>query len=73
MDNASHGQVQGGLIVLGVGVIFLLSNLGYIPDMGDMWPLFPIVVGIALIVGGLMRKGKRPGSPSTPPPGQGSP
>lgn len=70
MDNANHGQVQAGLIVLGVGVIFLLSNLGYIPDVGDMWPLFPIVVGIALIVGGLMRKGKRPASPR--PPGQGA-
>ena len=71
MENASHGQVQAGLIVLGVGVIFLLSNLGYIPDVGDMWPLFPIVVGIALIVGGLMRKGKRTGAPPPAPPGQG--
>ncbi len=64
MDRAGHGQVQAGLIVLGVGVIFLLSNLGFIPDVGDMWPLFPIVVGLALIVGGLMRKGKPTGPPS---------
>ena len=45
----------GGLIVLGVGVLFLLHNLGVIPDMDVIWPVFPIIVGIALIVGALLR------------------
>ncbi len=51
-----HGMVIGGLIVLGLGVIFLLSNLGIIPDFGMMWPLVLVVIGIALLVGAVMKK-----------------
>ena len=61
MSRTGSGQVQAGVIVLGVGVIFLLSNAGLIPDIGKMWPLFPILVGFALIAGGLMRR-SGPGS-----------
>lgn len=50
-----RGMLMGGLIVLGVGVLFLLHNLGVIPDMDVVWPIFPIIVGLALIIGGLMR------------------
>jgi hypothetical protein len=50
-----RGMLMGGLIVLGVGVLFLLHNLGLIPDMEVVWPMFPILVGLALIVGALMR------------------
>ncbi len=50
-----RGMLMGGLIVLGVGVLFLLHNLGIIPDMDVIWPVIPIVVGIALIVGALLR------------------
>ena len=50
-----RGMLIGGLIVLGVGVLFLLHNLGIIPDMDVVWPIFPIVVGVALIVGALLR------------------
>ena len=63
MNKGRSGQIQSGVIVLGVGVIFLLSNLGYIPNIGRMWPLFPIIVGIALIVGGLMGKNRGHGAP----------
>jgi hypothetical protein len=51
----ARGMLIGGLIVLGVGVLFLLHNLGVIPDMDVIWPVFPIIVGIALIVGALLR------------------
>ena len=51
----ARGMLIGGLIVLGVGVLFLLHNLGIIPDMDVVWPVFPIIVGIALIVGALLR------------------
>jgi len=44
-------MLVGGLIVFGVGVFFLLDQLGIIPDMSDMWPIFPIIVGLALIIG----------------------
>ncbi len=54
-----RGMLTGGLIVLGVGVMFLLVNLDIIPHLGRMWPLFPIIVGIALIVSALLKG--RPG------------
>ena len=49
-------MVIGGLIVLGLGVIFLLSNLEIIPDFGTMWPLVLVVIGIALLVGAVVKK-----------------
>lgn len=52
-----HGMVIGGLIVLGVGLIFLLSNLDIIPDLGRMWPLILVVIGIALLAGAIFKKG----------------
>ena len=51
-------MLTGGLIVLGVGVLFLLHNLEIIPGLGTMWPLFPIIVGLALIVSAFY-KGRR--------------
>ena len=52
-----RGMLVGGLIVLGIGVFFLLDQLDIIPDVGDMWPIFPIIVGLALIIGSF--KGRR--------------
>jgi hypothetical protein len=54
-----RGMVIGGLIVLGLGVIFLLSNLCIIPHFGEMWPLILVVIGIALLVGAMMKKDKK--------------
>jgi len=51
-----HGMVIGGLIVLGLGVVFLLANLEIIPDFGTMWPLILVVIGVALLVGAVMKK-----------------
>jgi hypothetical protein len=51
-----HGMVIGGIIVLGVGVLFLLSNLDIIPDIGKMWPLILVVVGIALLIGAVIKR-----------------
>jgi hypothetical protein len=61
-----RGMLTGGLIVLGVGVLFLLHNLDIIPGMHVIWPVIPIIVGLALIVGGLQggrrtRHRERPG------------
>ena len=52
-----HGMVIGGLIVLGIGLIFLLSNLDIIPDLGKMWPLILVVIGVALLGGAIFKKG----------------
>jgi len=54
----SRSNLIGGIILIGVGFIFLLSNLGIVPHIGTMWPLFLIIVGIAIIVGGSRRKKK---------------
>jgi len=45
----------GGLIVAGIGVFFLLRNLGIIPDIGRMWPVIPIIVGVAMVIGSFSR------------------
>ena len=54
-----HGMVIGGLIVLGLGVVFLLANLEIIPDFGTMWPLILVVIGIALLIGAVVKKDKK--------------
>ena len=56
-----HGMVIGGLIVLGLGVVFLLANLEIIPDFGTMWPLVLVVIGIALLIGAVVKKDKKGG------------
>ncbi len=56
-----HGMVIGGVIVLGLGVVFLLSNLRIIPDFGEMWPLVLVVIGIALLIGAVVKKDKGEG------------
>jgi len=48
-----RGKLVGGIIVAGIGLIFLLSNLDVIPRIGRTWPLFLIVVGFALLVGAM--------------------
>lgn len=58
-----HGMVIGGIIVLGLGVVFLLSNLRIIPDFGEMWPLALVVVGIALLIGAVVKKGEKKDGP----------
>lgn len=52
------GLLIGGTITLGVGTLFLLVNLDILPGFHDMWPIFIIIVGLALIVGGFSKKKK---------------
>ncbi len=56
---ARSGQMVGGLIVLGIGLLFLLVNMDILPPLHDTWPMFMIIVGVALIGGALFRKKKR--------------
>lgn len=59
------GMLIGGTIVMGVGLLFLLVNLDVLPGLHDTWPVFIIIVGIALIIGGFSKKkktGEFPGS-----------
>ncbi|HOO96520.1 MAG TPA: DUF5668 domain-containing protein [Caldisericia bacterium] len=47
-----QGIVFPATILIGVGLIFLAQNSGFFPgyNMGDLWPLFPIVVGLAFLM-----------------------
>jgi hypothetical protein len=50
-----HGGIVGGLILIGIGGIFLLDSLDIL-DMDVAWPLILIVVGTAILVGSLRKK-----------------
>ncbi len=65
-----EGNLVGGLILLGLGIFFLLIELGIIRDFKRFWPVALIIVGLALIVG-YFRRG--PGSPEPPSPPQTPP
>ncbi len=53
-----RGMIIGGLITMGVGLLFLLYNFDVIPGMHLMWPVIPVIVGVALIIGAFS-KGKK--------------
>lgn len=48
----SHGHIVMGIIVLSIGVLFLLENLGYfyIGNIWQFWPVILIAVGIGRIL-----------------------
>ena len=44
------GNLIGGLAIIGVGVWFLLRNLGVaLPGIGGLWPIFPTLGGLAFM------------------------
>ena len=61
-EEGRRGMLVGGLIVFGIGFLFLLSNMGIIPEIGEMWPVFLIIVGIALVAGSFYKE-KKPDNP----------
>jgi len=70
----SASQVTSGLIIGGIGTVFLLRNLGYI--YGNIWqyiwPGILIAVGLSILVKHL--EGRDPSlNPGPPPPGPGNP
>ena len=75
--SASH--VTSGLLISGIGTVFLLKNLGYI--YGDIWAYFwpgiLIAVGLSILVKHLEGRGQDwspgPPPPGSPPPGPGNP
>jgi len=50
------GMLIGGIIVTGIGLLFLLSNMGILPRFGELWPVIMIIVGIALVIGAFTKK-----------------
>jgi len=45
------GKIFAGIILLGLGILFLLSNWGIIPSLGKTWPLILIIIGLAFLLG----------------------
>ena len=43
------GNIFVGVIIVGVGSLFLLINLDVLPEMDKTWPGFIIIVGLAFI------------------------
>ena len=60
-----------GIILLGIGVLFLLNNFDIL-FIEESWPFILIVVGLALLVGAVFRKRdseqSEPTEPSAAPP-----
>ena len=65
--NDSRGSLVSGFIILGVGLYLLGVNTDVIPGPGESWPIFPIIVGAALIVGNLLKKKPSNDDPNPPP------
>ncbi len=50
-----RGKMVSGIILLGIGVLFMLNNLDII-FIDQSWPFILIIVGLALLVGAMFRK-----------------
>ncbi len=72
-NTPSASQVSSGIIIAGLGTVFLLRNLGYI--YGNIWeyvwPGILIAVGLSILVKHLERQGQGL-DPGPPPPGTGT-
>ena len=64
-QKSPHGKMVTGIILLGIGVLFLLNNLDII-DLDKSWPLLLIIIGLALLVGAMFRN--KDAEPSAAPP-----
>ena len=50
------GGLVPGMILILLGVWFLLDNFGIIQmNMGQLWPVFPLLFGVAMLVTGVLR------------------
>ena len=58
--SSRSGVLIPGLILIAVGAWFLAGTLGAeLPNMEQMWPVFPTIVGISLFIGWLVSSNKR--------------
>ena len=60
-----NGAVVGPMIVIAIGVLFLLNNLGLSIPIGDMmrhgWPFLLILIGVVQLAGALAGRGSLAG------------
>jgi membrane protein DedA with SNARE-associated domain len=57
------GGLTWGIVLIAIGVIFLLSNWGIIPDFWESWPIILIVIGVVLIIAAKRKKKEEGKSP----------
>ena len=64
-ERRDSNRFVGGLVLLGLGLIFLLSNFGYFPSglWGRWWPLILIAIGLII----LLRRPEPAAIPPEPP------
>ncbi|VVB67137.1 PspC domain protein [Candidatus Norongarragalina meridionalis] len=58
-EDGKHGLLIGGIIVLGIGLVFLASNYGWFPgwwSWDKMWPVMLILVGVGLLAGWVAKR-----------------
>lgn len=54
------GMVLGGTIPLLIGIFFFLFNIGVLPnEMKRLWPVFPLIVGVAFFAAYFASEGQQ--------------
>ncbi|PIO06317.1 hypothetical protein COT29_01555, partial [Candidatus Micrarchaeota archaeon CG08_land_8_20_14_0_20_59_11] len=50
-EERGNGMLIAGIIVLGIGLVFLATNFGWLGgwDWKKTWPVFLVIVGIGLL------------------------
>jgi putative Mn2+ efflux pump MntP len=61
-----RGKMISGIILLGLGVLFLLNNLDVI-YFEESWPFILILVGLAMLIGAMFRNRDSESSALPPP------
>jgi len=65
----NRSSIVSGVIILGIGLYFLGVNWEYIPPPDESWPFFLVIVGVALIIGQIVRSSGQDKNPPPPTPG----
>ena len=48
----------GGVILIAIGVLFLLDNLGFAVNFGRFWPVILIILGVWMLIKNLGTAGR---------------
>lgn len=65
--NCDRSSPVGGIIILGIGLYFLAVQMDYLPSVGDSWPVFLVIIGVAMVIGSFFKKSRRSGDREAPP------
>ena len=65
-DSKKIGSLFWGVLMIGIGVLFLLDNLGIVyfdEIISDYWPLILIAIGLKIILSATKEKSKEEPKP----------